>query len=359
MDSTLKQMLDSFRFSLDNSAAVLGQGNEKLIRARELMSKIDSMAEQGADIAAVSMDPAFAELGALIGELAAMPPAPVREAGSDDGIPSSGTSGAPAEHDGIPPASVPAAGYHMAWDSMDQAGRRSQEAYYRRIFEIEEEAENAIHFNTLLTEDGVLLEMSRKPLMDAARETLEQSEDAHSPTVRYQQNLTLSTYRDVGTVTELEFQGTRLAEFSNVEHSWDAMYLDVIGLLPACAQAIESFGPSDENVAKLRNSHGFMADFMGITWDDVFTDPRYLLFWEMVLWPRVPGEKREKYGVHTAQGWRDLLKEKFYDPFVVEEQPVVSDPSRARVVFWRGEHASSEVLELLGNPPRPAVSTEG
>ncbi|MBN1433379.1 hypothetical protein JW921_01375 [Candidatus Fermentibacterales bacterium] len=350
MDSTLKQMLDGFRFSVDNYTATLGPSNTKLARARELLEALASRAEDGADIASISVDPAFAELGALIGELASEQPATAGKA------PAAPPAGAPSAAS-VPPASVPAAGYHMAYDTMSGAARESNAPYYERIFEIESAAENAIHFNTLLVEDGVLLEISRQPLMEAARETLEKAAEAHSPTVDYQQNLALEVYGKVETVPELEYEGTRMAELSNVEHPWDAMYIEVIGLLPACAQAIEAFGPTEENVAKLRNSHRFMADFMGVTWDRVFEDPRYLLFWNRVFWPKVPAEKRARYGVSSAEGWRDLLKEKFYDPFVRDQPPVREDPSRAVVRFWRKEYPSRRTLELLETPPRPEVET--
>jgi hypothetical protein len=92
-----------------------------------------------------------------------------------------------------------------------------------------------------------------------------------------------------------------------------------------------------------------------MTWDEVFRDPRYLLFWDNIFWPRVPRQKREDYGVHSALGWRDLLKEKFYDPFVKDEPPVTADSSRSRVVFWRRELPSEQVLDQLREPTRPEV----
>ena len=163
---------------------------------------------------------------------------------------------------------------------------------------------------------------------------------------------------EVKTVTELEFQGTLMAELSNVEHEWDALFIEVIGLLPACAQAIESFGPTDDNVAKLRNSHKFMPEFMGITWDDVFADPRYLLFWNEVLWPKVPAEKREAHKVNSAEGWRDVLKEKYYDPYVKNEPVPSADSAQARIRLWRMEYPVHEALDLLNDPPRPVIERD-
>lgn len=351
MDSTLKQMLDSFRLSVDNFAGSLDPANGKLVRARELLDMLTSRAEEGADISSISTDPAFGELGGLIAELASEPPA---QGGS---VPAGGTAAPPVEGE-VPPASVPAAGYHMAYESMDSATRERNAPYYERIFRIEEEAVNAIHFNTMLEEDGVLLEMSRRPLMDSAEDTLRQSKETHSPTVEFQQGLVLRTYADVRSMTELEYEGTRMAEFSNVEHPWDGMYIQVVGLLPACAQAIESFGPTDENVAKLRRSRSFMADFMGMTWESVFRDPRYLLFWNEVFWPKVPEEKRTAHGVDSPEGWRDVLKEKYYDPFLEDEPAVEEDPGRSVIRFWRKDHPMREVLELLRDPPRPAVELD-
>ncbi|MCD4702332.1 MAG: hypothetical protein K8S24_10800, partial [Candidatus Aegiribacteria sp.] len=123
----------------------------------------------------------------------------------------------------------------------------------------------------------------------------------------------------------------------------------------ACAQAIEAFGPTDDNVAKLRNSHRFIPEFMGITWDEVFADPRYLLFWNKVFWPKVPAEKREAYGVNSAEGWRDVLKEKFYDPFVKEEPVPKADSSKALIRFWEKVYPVHEALDLLNDPPRPVI----
>ncbi len=349
MDSTVKQILDSFRFSIDNYASSLGPSNKKLLRSKELLEFLYAKADEGADMTAISMDPCFAEVAALMGELAAEPALPPEE---QDSIRTGGDSSSDGE---IPPASIAAAGYHMAYDSMGPAAREKQGRYYSRIFELEEQAENAVHFNTMMVEDGVLFEMSREPLIEAAKETLKQAEGIHSPTVVYQQKHVMKTYAEVETIAELEFQGTLMAELSNVEHEWDALYIEVIGLLPACAQAIEAFGPTDDNVAKIRNSHRFMPEFMGITWDEVFADPRYLLFWNNVFWPNVPAEKRASYGVNSAEGWRDLLKEKFYDPYVKEEPVSEADPSKARIRFWRKEHPVHETLDLLNDPPRPVI----
>ncbi|MCK4504684.1 MAG: hypothetical protein KAW14_03640 [Candidatus Aegiribacteria sp.] len=349
MDATVKQILDSFRFSIDNYASSLGPSNKKLLRSKELLEFLYEKADEGADMAEISMDPCFAEVAALMGELAAEPALPPEEQVS------TGTEGGSVSDGEIPPASIAAAGYHMAYDSMGPAARDKQGSYYSRIFELEEQAENAVHFNTLMVVDGVLFEMSREPLLEAAKETLKQAEEIHSPTVDHQQKLVMKTYAEVETIAELEFQGTLMAELSNAEHEWDALFIEVVGLLPACAQAIEAFGPTDDNVAKLKNSHRFMTEFMGITWNEVFADSRYLLFWNKVLWPKVPAEKREKYNVYSAEGWRDLLKEKFYDPHVKEEPIPAADPSKARIRFWRKVYPVHETLDLLNDPPRPVI----
>lgn len=353
MDSTLKQMLDGFRYSLDNYGSTLSPGNEKLLRARELMDSLTGKAEAGADMMSISTDPDFAAVGMLLGELASEPPAPVEERAQASGRTEAGSS-----MDGIPPASIAAAGYHMAFDALPPAVKEKQGRYYRRIFEIEEAAPDAVHFNTMLVEDGVLLDMSREPLIESARDTLDQAKSIHSPTVDFQQGLAIETYTGITTIAEMEYQGTLMAELSNVEHEWDGMFIEVMGLLPACAQAIEAFGPTDENVGKLRNSRLFMAEIWGVTWDDVFSDPRYLIFWTEVFWPKVPAAKREKYDVNSADGWRDLLKEKFFDPFIEDQPPVESDPSRAMVRLWGEQYSTREVLSLLRDPPRPEISRD-
>ncbi|MFO7625663.1 MAG: hypothetical protein R6V62_00225 [Candidatus Fermentibacteraceae bacterium] len=350
MDSTLKQMLDGLGFSIRNYESSLGPRNGKLIEAKQLLDGLVASAESGADMAGICMDPGFAQVAALIGELASEPPLPARELEA--------MKGESEAVDGIPPAAVAAAGYHMAFDSLPPGEREKQKIFYDRVFELERQALNALHFNTLLMEDTVLLDMSRIPLRDAALATLEQAESIFSPTVNFQQRLAASTYERVSTLTELEFEGTKMAALSNTEHQWDSLYIEVIGLLPACAQAIESFGPNDDSIAKLKNSHRFMAGFMGITWDDVFSDPRYLLFWNNVFWPRIPGEKRLLHNVTTPEGWRDTLKTKFYDPFVKDEPPLRHDPEKARVRFRGREYSSGETLDVLNDPPRPNIDWE-
>ncbi len=342
MDNMVKQILEGFGYSVSSYSSSLGADNAKVKRAVELMQAITTLAENGADISAITMDPGFGELGVLIGALASEPvPENIEAAPSP-----------------VPAAGIAAAGYHMAWESMGTNARASQEVFYNRIFAIEDQAEDAIHFNTLLKEDGVLFEMARQPLVKIAEETLKQAETAHSPAVDYQQQLAIQTFTNVTTVAELEYHGTLMAELSNVEHVWDAMFIEAIGLLPGCAQAIEAFGPSEDNVTKLRNSHRFSAEFMGITWDTVFNDPRYLLFWNKVFWPAVPEEKRAKYNVSTAEGWRDLLKTQFYDPFVKDEPAVSPDPEKAQVRFWNKDYSVHKTLDLLGNPPRPEFRME-
>ncbi|PIE52217.1 hypothetical protein CSA37_07605 [Candidatus Fermentibacteria bacterium] len=345
MDSTLKQMLDGFRFSLSSYASSLGSDNEKLVKAGKLLAQLEKKAESGADMATVTMDPLFGQTATIIGELASEPPL------STEKRCAAANSAAAA----IPSASVAAAGYHITFDSLLPEQQEKQKVYYSRIFEIEKKAENAIHFNALLMEDSVLLEMSRTPLIETAEKALAEAEAACSPTAVYQQKLAIETFSGADTICELEFEGTKMAELSNTEHAWDAMYLEVIGLLPGCAQAIESFGPTDDNVAKLQNSHRFMAEFMGITWNDVFKDERYLLFWNHVFWPKVPAEKRAARNIFSAEEWRDMLKTEFYEPFV-QGIPARSDQSLARIRFWEKVFPSASALELLETPPRPEIT---
>jgi hypothetical protein len=347
MDSTLKQMLDGLGYSLRNHESTLGPANQKLARAKQLLFGLVTKAESGTDMAGICMDPDFAQVAALIGELASEPPLPKEELET--------MKGGPEAADGIPPAAIAAAGYHMAFDSLPTGERERQKVFYDRIFELERRAGNAIHFNAMMMEDTVLLDMSRIPLRDSALATLEQAESVFSPTVNFQQRLAAETFERVSTLTELEYEGAKMAALANTEHQWDSLYIEVIGLLPACAQAIESFGPNDDSIAKLKNSHRFMAEFMGITWDDVFSDPRYLLFWNNVFWPRIPEEKRLLHNVTTPEGWRDTLKTKFYDPFVKDEPPLGSNTENARVRFWGKDFPSEKTLDVLNDPPRPDI----
>lgn len=346
MDATVKQMLEGFGYGISNYTSSLGPDNAKIREAKRIYDDLVKKAEAGADVRAISMDSGFMRLGQLVGELASETPlSPGELAAYGDGI----------RADEIPPASVPAAGYRMAWDQLDAATKQKMKNYYDRIFAIEAKAENAVFFNTMLREDGVLLDMSREPLIEEAKKALAAAREAYSPTVNYQQGLAVKTYGAVGTVQELEFEGAKMAEMSNVEHEWDAQYLEVIGLLPACAQAIESFGPTDENVGKLRNSHVFMAEFMGLAWDDVFENERYLYFWENVAWDRLPAAKKARYAVTTPRAYADVLKNQFYEPFV-KDLPAPVKSSERRVRFWGREYDAQEGMRLLGNPPRPEVT---
>jgi len=36
-----------------------------------------------------------------------------------------------------------------------------------------------------------------------------------------------------------------------------------------------------------------MAENFGLTWDDIFANPRYQLYWSKIVWPKVPDKKRE------------------------------------------------------------------
>ncbi|MBN1534440.1 MAG: hypothetical protein JXA20_17330 [Spirochaetes bacterium] len=356
MDASVKQILEGFDYSVNNYADSLGPDNAKLREAKKLLEGLWKRAKEGADITAISTDPGFARLGALLGELASETPAKRPEPAASGAVAGAG-AGAAAGGGEIPAASVPAAGYHLAYNALPPAAQEKQKKYYDRIFQLESQAENAVFFNTMLMEDGVLLRMSQEPLIESAKDTLEKSREAYSPTVDFQQKLAAETYARAETVAELEFEGTRMAELSNVEHEWDALFIEVIGLLPACAQAIEAFGPTDDNVGKLKNSYRFMAEFMGIGWEEVFANERYLYFWNNVLWPRIPAAKRAKYAVTTPEGYRDVLKGHFFDPYIKDEPAPKKNPDR-KIRFWRKEYPVEEVMRLLENPPRPVIDRD-
>ncbi len=345
MDATAKQMLDGFSYSIKNYKSSLGPDNPKIKEAEEIYDTLMKKAEKGADVTAISTDKNFSRLGQLVGELASEKPLSREELAS---------YGDEISADEIPSASVPAAGYHMAWDQLDGPTKEKMKKYYDRIFEIEAKAENAIFFNTMLMEDGVLINMSREPLIEEAKKTMEKAKESYSPTVNFQQKHAVKTYSSVKTIQELEFEGTKMAEMSNVEHEWDALYLEAIGLLPACAQAIESFGPTDENVKKLKNSYRFMTEFMGITWDDVFKNERYLYFWENIAWKKLPAAKKAMYAVTTPRGYADVLKKKFFDPYI-QDEPVAEKNSERKICFWGNEYDVQDGMKLLMNPPRPEI----
>lgn len=346
MDPVVKQMLDGFSFSIKNYQTSLGPDNEKLQRSKELLEKLLEKAEQGADVTALSTDPAFSELGGLVGQLASEPPLPPEQQGAPD-----------AEGDGVPDASVPAAGYHMAYRALPAESQEKQHKYYQRIFDIEADAGDAITFNTLLQEDGVLLEMSREPLIEEAEKVLEHNKKIFSPTVETQQKSTIAAYQQVNTVAELEFEGTKQAELSNVEHEWDGCYLKMIGILPECAQAIEAHGPLPELIAKLQHCYRFFPRLCGMDWDDVFRDERYLYFWNNVFWEKMPAVKKAKYRVTTPEGYRDVLKKQFFDPFIKDE-PVPEKSGDTHLRFWRQEYPISKAKQLLDDPPRPEIEPE-
>jgi hypothetical protein len=72
----------------------------------------------------------------------------------------------------------------------------------------------------------------------------------------------------------------------------------------------------------------------------------------------VPDEKRKKYEVNSAEGWRDVLKEKFYDPYVKDEPVPKPDTNQARISLWGKEYTVHEALDLLNDPPRPVIKRD-
>ncbi len=62
--------------------------------------------------------------------------------------------------------------------------------------------------------------------------------------------------------------------------------------------------------------------------------------------------------MNSAEGWRDLLKEKFYDPFVKDEPVPQPDPAKAHVRFWRKVYPLHETLDLLNDPQRPVIERD-
>lgn len=347
MDPVAKQMLDGFSYSVKNYTASLGPENAKLKEAQQCLSRLEKKAEAGSDVAALAGDPDFARLGQLVGELAMEKP-PAKKTETPAAAAPAAASG------GIPPASLAAGGYHIAWQQLDGASQQKMKKYYDRIFEIEKKSENAVFFNAMLMEDGVLFAMAREPLLEETKTAQEKARAAWSPTVNFQQSLALKTYAAAQTAQELEFEAAKMAELSNVEHEWDALFLEVIGLLPACAQAIESFGPDRESVDKLKNSYRFMAEVIGVTWDDVFKNERYLYFWNNVAWHILPAEKKKMYAVKTPLEYAAVLKEKFFDPYVKDE-PVPRKNPESKIRFWGREYNPADALKLLHNPPRPVI----
>jgi hypothetical protein len=348
MDANLKQIFDSFSFAIKNYTSSLGPDNNKIKESKKLLEKLSQKANDSVDTMAIYVDPSFGKLGVLLGELASETPLSAEELAK---------YGIGTEDFEIPPANVAAAGYHIAFDNLSDEIKGTLKPYYDIIFEIEQKAENVVFFNSMLAESGVLLRMSLEPLIKTTKNALEQSAQIFSPTVNHQHQLAIETYGKVKSVAEMEFEGLKMTEMANTEHEWDALYIEVLDLLPACARTIETFGALESSIRKLRGSYKLMSEFMGMEWEDIFTDERYLFFWNNFLWNNYPQEKKTRNNLNSPKEYHIWLKKNFFEPYIKDESKHDKNPDQ-KVHFWGKDEHIHESMKLLCNPPRPMIIKE-
>lgn len=365
MDPQIEQILNGYKTALDSYANTLGADHPQLKEARSALKNLEEKASEGAGLMELSTQPEFTGLGQMIAGLATA--APAGNAGATSGTEAgagavSSVPDQPPEFDdsqGPPPASVAAWGYHKAWEGLGAEGQNKMKPYYDRIFALEETSADALDFHIALAEDGVLLRMSVDPMVAESKKVLEQVEEVHSPPVVHHHQELGRIIPGVASEAELEFETNRLAELQNIEVEWDAAFLQIMGQLPTAISALENYGPGkdDINIRRVLRADEMNRQFLGLDYDALHANLRYWQFYQGVIWEKYAPEKKEKFGLSSAnelqQHFFTYLEQcrQQYPP----EDTAVAGKERRNLRFYDEELDVDEFGARYFHPPRPKI----
>ncbi len=316
MDASLKQILSSFELGLTSYKEKLGESNEKVKKALALYGRLNDLAEQAKDMMDFYAKPdgqnAMNELSGLMQELAKEKPV--------QGVRT------------VPASSQVAAGYHMAYDSM-QTKDPATEKVYRRVFELEKTQGTAPEFLASMAEEGLFLAMSTAPILAQQPALLENADINSLPVmVNFHERTTMNT-KAARSTAELEYHANLEAEISIYQNLWDTGFLNATELLLGNAISSWLMSPTEEHREEVENSYRFVAEFFGVDYDGLMAVPRIKDYIVKIVFKSVKKDMAAK-GVDTPdlliQGFKSAL-----EACIQGKEPVKIGPaSNSNLQLW-------------------------
>ncbi len=316
MDASLKQILSSFELGLTSYKEKLGESNEKVKKALALFDRLNDLAEKAKDMMDFYAQPegtaAMNELSALMPELAKEKPV--------QGVRT------------VPRSSQVAAGYHMAYDSMQQKDPETEKVYLR-VFDLEKTHESAPEFLAAMAEEGLFLAMTTAPLLAQQPALLENANNVSLPVMVNFHEKTTSNTKAARSTAELEYRSNLEAEISLYQNLWDTGFLNATELLLGNAISSWLLSPTEEHREEVENSYRFVAEFFGIDYDGLMAVPRIKDYIVKIVFKAVKKDMAAK-GIDTPelliQGFKSAL-----DACMQGKEPVRIGPATNRnLMLW-------------------------
>lgn len=326
MDASLQQILSSFKTGLTMYREKLGESNEVVKKALARYERLEALAAGAKDMMDFYANPdgtaALNELSALMPDLAKEKPL--------QGIRS------------VPPSSAVAAGYHLAYDAMQQKDPATVKIY-ERIFALEKVHEAAPAFLAAMAEEGLFLAMTATPLLAQQPPLRENALRLSQPVMAHFHERTAAYLTEVRSTAELEYQAGLEADLSIYQNLWDQQFLGVTELLLGNAITSWLLSPTEEHRAEVENCYRFTAAFFGVDYDGLMAVPRIRDYVEKIVYESVKKDLAAK-GVATLEQFMDGMKQAL-TACLHNREPVQVGPAANRKLPLWGKETEMNDLE--------------
>ena len=348
MDAAIAQIISGFGPGISVYEGNLGTDHPLILEAKTLLSEMEEIGEGAGDIGGfmAQAQDKMTRLGQLMGELATAKPQEKAEPGNG----SRATD---------PVVAQMVSAYRAGFNALDRSDpfNAGQVACYERIFDLASQAENALHFQRLLVESGVLIEMPRDQQIATSKKTLEmyREKKLSAPVMKTHYRLLDEAMTEVKSGAEIEFAANLLVEYNAAEQQWDGIiqhYMtkaidETVGLL---------MDPSEEQQKNVENATRFVAEFFGIGWDEMFAVPRVWDYWQMVFEASKSTWQQDR-NCETPEQARDFITA-MNTAVMKDRAPVEVGPAANQTgfLFWGETVSLDHLMDAYDKPPRPKVA---
>jgi hypothetical protein len=338
MDDTIKMMLNSYETGLQNYSRSLGDNNPVIIKAFKCLEELKKIGDSCADINAFSV-----KTTALLPEMSKH----FMDLSNEKPV----NKVAPQ----IPSAQQIAQAYHIANNSITNKENSPETCkVYERVFELEKQAENGIHFMRLITEENLTVKMSSYGLMETSVNLLDgELKKISLPQMMIYHKNVIREMKDVKSVAEIEYYSNIRSDISYYENQWDMLFC--IMTYVNLSSAISSFvmAQTEENRQGVEYSYRFLAKYFGINYDELMALPRIRDYFEKMVWVTV----KEKYiagGIDTPEKYFELDKQ-YLMQCIQGRAPIEFGGSEKRNLSFFGKkyHMHNDIPALYEKAPHP------
>ncbi|MBL8019940.1 MAG: hypothetical protein JNM27_09760, partial [Leptospirales bacterium] len=231
----------------------------------------------------------------------------------------------------VPAASETAAGYHLAYKSLENRPELIRtHAVYQRIFEIEKQSENALAFLARMAEENLFALMSSVQ-MDEEMETVRKGgEVSAQPHVREYSKAMKEALKKAESTTYIELTGEQLGLVHMFNGNFDNGYLQITSRILGAISDWDTTRKEEER-AIAEHVYRTAAEFYGVDFDRAVRLPRNDEFLRKTMFAKLDRANLAQKGIHSYEDWIGSFRKMLFQEILKGKPEVVPVKENGKV----------------------------